>query len=78
MPKFHRLQALNTFGSAIANIVTILTANWPIAVSVAIGLVTAFVAGLRAVALNPVMYVGVGTFLAVLWTIYWHLGPDRS
>jgi hypothetical protein len=65
MPKFHRLQALSNLA---ASFVALLTANWPVAVSVAIGLVTASSAGLRAVALNPVTYVGVGTFLAVLWT----------
>lgn len=69
MPKFQRLRELGSFGNAIANIVTLLTANWPIAVSVAIGLVTAFTGRLRAVALNPVTYVSVGATLAVLWTI---------
>jgi len=69
MPKFHRLQALGTFGSAIANIITIVTANWPVALSVVIGLVTAFTERLTGAALNPLTYVGVGTFLAVLWTI---------
>jgi hypothetical protein len=69
MPKLRPFQALTNFGSVIATIVTIVTANWPVALSAVIGLGTAFTGGLRGAALNPVTYVGVGTFLAVLWTI---------
>jgi hypothetical protein len=69
MPKFRWLRSLGSTGTAVANILAVLTANWPLVVSALAGLAAGSIAWLRDIALNPVTFVAATTFLIVLWTI---------
>jgi hypothetical protein len=68
MPKFNRLRGLGPLGTATANILTFITTNWGLAVSVIVAAGAASIDWLRDLALTPATYVGIGVFLAVLWT----------
>jgi hypothetical protein len=56
-------------GTAIANVLVFLTTNWGVVMSAVLGLVAAIYGGAYDVASNPRVQVGIGTFVAVLWTI---------
>lgn len=68
MPRFNRLR-VGTFGNAVANLLTFLTTNWHVVVSIVAAIAAGAIDWLRAIALNPGTIAGVGAFLVVLWTI---------
>ena len=68
MPEFKKLRQIGSFGNFLANLLSLLTAQWGIAVSVVIGLVAASWQWLTGIVLNPATIAGVGVFLALLWT----------
>lgn len=68
MDKFKGLKGLGPIGRTIATIITVLTTNWGIVVSVGLGLVAAAINGFYRIASDPHVQVGIGTFVAALWT----------
>ena len=69
MDKFKGLKGLGPMGGrTIATIITVLTTNWGIVVSVGLGLVAAAINGVYRIASDPHVQVGIGTFVAALWT----------
>jgi hypothetical protein len=69
MPRFNRLRGLGPVGNAIALVLTFLTTNWQLVVSVVVAIAAGAVDWLRAIVLNPAIITGAGAFLAALWTI---------
>lgn len=66
--RFKKLRATGALGSFLANVLSILTTQWAVALSAATAIVTGSVTALRDTMLLPGVYVGVGVFVAVLWT----------
>lgn len=56
-------------GTHIANIITVLTTNWGVSVSVGMGLIGALWASALGFFQHPAVQIGIGVFLATLWTI---------
>lgn len=68
MPKFTWLRGFGPIGTFIANAIVFLTASWGIVMSAALGIFAAIDGSAYDIANNPHVQVGVGTFVAVLWT----------
>jgi hypothetical protein len=69
------MQSINKFlggfgsvGTAVANVLVFLTTNWTIVVSAALAIFAALVGWAYDIASNPHVQVGVGAFVATLWT----------
>jgi hypothetical protein len=64
-----RLDQLNPLARFVASVLAIITANWPVAISVATAVVAASWTSAVEFIHSPVVLVAVGVFLALLWTI---------
>lgn len=69
MPKFHRLRHAGPFGSFVANVLTLLTTNWQVVVSLIAAIAAGAIGWLRSLISNPATIAGITAFLAVLWSI---------
>jgi hypothetical protein len=69
MPKFTWLRSFGPIGNFIANAIVFLTANWGAVVSAVGGLVAALWATALSVFQQSSVQIGIGVFLALLWTI---------
>ena len=69
MPVFGRLRRLGPVGGIVANALTFLTTNWPVALSVVAAIGAGAIDWVRALVSNVAFIAAVATFLAVLWTI---------
>jgi hypothetical protein len=68
MPRFTWLRSAGPIGTFIANAILFLTTNWGLVVSVALGIFAAVIGVAYDIASNSHVQVGVGTFIAALWT----------
>jgi hypothetical protein len=68
MPKFTWLRRFGPIGTFIANAIVFLTTSWNVVVSAALAIFAAAVGWAYDIASNPHVQVGVGTFVAALWT----------
>lgn len=70
MSKFMRwLRSFGVAGTALANVLAFLTANWGLVVSAVSGLIVALWATALGFFQKPSVQIGIGVFLAVLWTL---------
>jgi hypothetical protein len=68
MSKFPWLRSSGGIGTFITNTIVLLTTNWTLVVSAALAIFAALVGWAYDIASNPRVQVGVGTFVASLWT----------
>jgi hypothetical protein len=68
MSKFPWLRSSGGIGTFITNTIVLLTTNWTLVVSAALAIFVALVGWAYDIASNPHVQVGVGTFVAALWT----------
>jgi hypothetical protein len=66
---YPRLRAMGEWGGHLANVLTFLTTNWVVSLSALFGIATGLNDWLRALVVQPAVYVSAAAFLIMLWTI---------